>query len=200
MTSPVVDPKVMLQVVVVFQDQEMRFWLPRDRPLSQILEAIINATPSPFTRQPDLTIQYDLWRKGDNSPLDLTKMPASEELRLNQVLQLKPKASQLRLIFKRGLNNEITKIAKPGYVIGIKKGEDTPDIDLTDFASKEGQERISRRHAEILLDQKGNYLLKVLNPNGVFVYNDRHYEEGTIVLQHNMRLLIVDVSIGIDLR
>jgi len=200
MTSPVVDPKVMLQVVVVFQDQEMRFWLPRDRPLSQILEAIINATPSPFTCQPDLTIQYDLWRKGDNSPLDLTKMPASEELRLNQVLQLKPKASQLRLIFKRGLNNEITKIAKPGYVIGIKKGEDTPDIDLTDFASKEGQERISRRHAEILLDQKGNYLLKVLNPNGVFVYNDRHYEEGTIVLQHNMRLLIVDVSIGIDLR
>jgi hypothetical protein len=188
------------ELVIEYQSTPIRFWLPKDRPLSQIVEAIIHATPSPFPNAPNPAMKYDLKTEDGHTPLDLTETISRLKLMPNKRLVLETKATrQLRLKFQRG-GYEITRIAKSGDIIGVKKDDSgIPTIDLSEFANTEGRERISRRHAEIRLDQNGDFLCKVLHPNGIFVPEDGHYEEGSIMLTDKMRLLVVDVWIGIDI-
>lgn len=176
------------EVLIYAGDEKVRFWLPKDRPLKHIIEAILSADPNPFRSGVGSNIAYDLRREnpdhaGDTSgeaalidqTLDLLRLQlgAGEGLRL--VRRSLPEAF---IGFPHGGGYAEWSLA-PGLVIGNSKGQKVETanmLDLYEYVRGEWTINISRRHARII-DHDGQYYLEVLHPHGVWA-NDRFYENG----------------------
>lgn len=177
--------------------QEIIFEVPADRPISEWIPDLIKALNSPpwnlnqslsyhlrtesgqilsgnlSLRQTDINNFEHLWISLEEEPAPT--IPTQKELdNLSSTRENSIRSPQLffenltieypSLISKEGI---VFVIGQPPIVIGRRSKDFIPNIDLTEL---DKNLIVSRRHAEILLEEKGYYLLRALNTrNGTFV-------------------------------
>ncbi len=201
------DYRLQHEVLIEYEGEELRFWLPEDRPFEQIIEALTQADPPPFKKPlPEGT--YKLLTRdpkwGNDVPLDNTQTirlsGIQTEARLKLVLSNQSTSRTAWLRFKAAPDG--TNSIELGRDTLIGRGTETfkPDIDLTDFAHADDLRRISREHARIIMGPAGNYWLFVSpSPHGTFV-NGRRIESGDgVKLEHGTRLSFVNVEATIEI-
>ncbi|MEQ8672798.1 MAG: hypothetical protein RLP44_10290 [Aggregatilineales bacterium] len=182
------------EIVIVFDDEPLRFWLPKDRPLSHLLDAIVEA--SPF-KQSTGGQTFDLQIEGVNEVLDLTldlrRYAWIGQQRLRLVRRNLP---DVYLQFRDMKGNERSKSIFGNMVIGYSRDEYIPDLDIREIAQGDWVDGISRKHARIL-DVYGQYRLQVLHENGVDA-GGTHYEQGEVIsLRNGMELVFVKVVLRV---
>lgn len=182
------------ELVIVFDDEPLRFWLPKDRPLSHLLDAVVNA--SPF-KQSTGGQTFDLQIEGVNEALDLTldlrRYAWIGQQRLRLVRRNLP---DVYLQFRDMKGNERSKSIFGNMIVGCSRDEYTPDLDLREIAQGDWMDGISRKHARVI-DVYGQYRLQVLHDNGVDA-DGTHYEQGEIIsLRNGMELVFVKVVLRV---
>lgn len=195
-------------LICVGDDPPVRFWLPKDRPLKYIIEAILSAEPAPF-RDLDVSIAYDLFREqqhqaedalGEEAVIDQSldllrlQLGAAEVLRL--VRRSLPKAS---ITFQDHDQNNWEWPLSPGLVIGNSKNEHLETarmLDLYPYVQGDWTNNISRRHAQVI-DHNRHYYLEVLHSHGVWADNTRYDKGKRIRLVNGMKITIVQLEMFI---
>jgi len=182
------------EIVVVFEDEALRFWLPKDRPLSHIVDAIADASPfKSATQGQSFDLQIEDTPEALDLTLDLRRYAWIGQQRLRLVRRDLP---EVYLEFNDLGGNLASKAIADNMYIGYSRDENKPDLDLRDIAQGEWVDSISRKHARIV-DVYGQYRLQVLHENGVDA-DGTHYEKGeTIRLQDGMELMFVKVMLRV---
>lgn len=191
-------------LIVEYRGQEVRFWLPRDRPILYLIRSIVEAsqTHSIFANQLDPQLEYD-FVAANNSKLDSHQNLRSFSKTVYHRVRL-VRRNLPRVEFKIRNQADVTHTIRlsSNMVIGYAKSKQKdkqPDLDLSEFAHPQMANRISHRHA-IVFGEDGEYFLKVMHSNGVNV-GAKRYEKGEVIrLENGMRLTIVEVNLEVNVR
>ncbi len=198
------------EVVIHFEDERLRFWLPRDRPLKYLVSAILNSRAF-ASLNPDES--YDLYFAGS---IDLTEtqtemLPLPLDLDLLRLAVGERALKLVRQNLSKGWfqverrDGSLAQIPlRRDQEVGVSKDALTSThdnslyFDLRPYAEGEALINISRRHARVIV-RDGRYYLRVLHPNGVTV-SGRLYEEGEMIpLNNGTRLTFPGLNVRVIL-
>lgn len=196
----------LLQVIIsiqddrTFQDVQMRFWLPPDRPVEDVIRAIVSASEqaesSPFRVALSPSVTFSLWR--GESGLNPAQNLREQRVDSGSALRLLPARGTVKS-FMFNFNNREALIIQQGMVIGVADAGYKPDIDLTPYISAELVGKVARRHAQVRLLNNGELALQILGETGITVLGDKPYLPGSaIVLKHGAMLAVQNANIEVS--
>ncbi|GEM_PF-1409051 len=196
----------LLQIIVhlqddnTFQDHEVRFWLPQDRPVAEVLRAMVDAAAradtSPFrvALRPD--VAYSLCR--GTHALDPDMNLREQRVDASATLRLKPAPSSVKA-YLFTLNRRDGIIAQPDSYLGVAAPDFTPEIELTPYIESHLRVNVAARHAQVRVLQSGDLALQVLGASGITVIGDKPYAPGSvIILAHGMLLGVQNANIEVE--
>lgn len=199
------------EVAVTYQGETLRFWLPGNRPVRQLIEAIVRAgnvenAQAPYFSAPlPLSSRYALL-SADGSRAELD---SDQTLRL---LNIQGTGEHFELVLLPGYDTQeipqayllfadhyLQPLHGHTVVIGYSREGYRPDVDVRPIMQNLGNDekagsKIARRHAEITITSSGLFFLRLLSPNGLAV-NGQRLEPG----ERRYRLergMILDFSDG----
>ena len=180
-------------ISIVFEGETCQFWLPGDRPIYQVIDAIVNAArqgeDSPFSTLPrpdaEYVLSYPDPSTGREFPLPkddtliLHRLPYGTPLHLQSI----PTPQSLAIEFDRQTRYVLF---HQDAVIGVSQaGEAKPDIDLREFVniSEVRLAMVAPHHARIEFDRvSGSFFIVALDDGQHKGYDTRTHLDGELLI------------------
>ncbi len=176
---------------IAFEGEICQFWLPEDRPIYQLIDAIVATSrteESPFSTTLQADVEYVLSYPDMSTGRDVP-LPQQDTLILNRLpygipLQLQPihPPQSLALEFDRQTRYVLF---HQDAIIGVSQsGEPKPDIDLRRFVNVSDVRfaTLSPRHARIEFDRiSGKFYIVALDDGQHKGYDTRTHLDGKLL-------------------
>lgn len=179
-------------VSVVFEGQMCQFWLPGDRPIYQVIDAIVGAASqvedSPFLSLPRPDEEYVLSYPDPSTGRDFP-LPKDDTLILHRLpygtpLHLQPISTPQSLAIEFDRQTRYV-LFHQDAVIGVSQaGEARPDIDLRQFVnvSEVRLATVAPHHARIEFDRiSGGFFIVALDDGQHKGYDTRTHVDGELL-------------------
>lgn len=188
-----------VEVIVAYESNRRRLWLPADQPVHFLIDAMRQKSEDIFGKEMPEG-RYSLVSTDEKGILMGDGYSASKtfaELRIRHNMTLALRQEQVReLRFRTLIHNRQQRLFS-GNTIGFMRSDQThnaamPTLNLAklDLPFTENTPN-TPEFAQVAEDSQGNYHLRVLYTGGILVNNHQRKEDGEIIkLEHGMLLTI----------